>query len=69
MNVQNHNRTDMNQGVRKNSEAVGCDSCGNWCHIKCGIKMSEEDYHKLVDVIDSELFFVMTSCKTTNNKI
>jgi len=35
------------KAVRKNSRAVDCDGCGWWCHIKCGVKITDEQYELL----------------------
>ena len=33
--------------VRKNSKAVECDQCKEWCHIRCGVPITEKNYQLL----------------------
>ena len=35
------------RGVRANSKAIDCDSCGEWCHIRCGVPITHTEYEQL----------------------
>ena len=32
------------RGVRKNSKALECEECKEWCHIRCGIEITLAQY-------------------------
>ena len=33
--------------VHKNSRAVDCDCCSGWCHVKCGVEITDHQYKEL----------------------
>jgi len=37
------------RGVCKNSKAMECDGYQRWCHIRCGINISNLDYNLVVE--------------------
>ena len=49
------------KGVRSNSKALSCDGCGKWCHIRCGVPITLEEY-VLVSKGDSTFERVCPGC-------
>ena len=49
------------KGVRSNSKAVSCDGCGEWCHIRCGVPITLEEYIR-VSTGDSTFDWVCPGC-------
>ena len=47
--------------IRSNSKAVSCDGCGEWCHIRCGVPITLEEYVR-VSKGDSTFDWVCPGC-------